>query len=320
MAALIWSLLLIAVGVAALAYSSDWFVDGAAVLADRLSVPPVVIGTLVIGLGTSLPEVFVSTLAAVDGDLNLGIGNIVGSNTANLTVVLGVAAMIGVVRVDSEIVRREALLMLGSCVLIALLAWQKLTPVGGLVLLVGLVGYLVLTAVQARRSRNDQLIADVEEYTEKERRYPIWMEVGRTLIGLIGTVVAARALVVGAVDLADRFGLSSGFVGLSIVALGTSLPELAAAIQAVRRREDELLLGNLVGSNLLNSLLVGGLVGVIGQGVEVTSAVVHRGMIVMLLSVTVVTVLMVTIARLGRTAGVALAGAYVVSVIVLAQA
>ena len=149
MAALIWSLLLIAFGVAALAYSSDWFVDGAAVLADRLSVPPVVIGTLVIGLGTSLPEVFVSTLAAVDGDLNLGIGNIVGSNTANLTVVLGVAAMIGVVRVDSEIVRREALLMLGSCVLIALLAWQKLTLVGGLVLLVGLVGYLVLTAVQA---------------------------------------------------------------------------------------------------------------------------------------------------------------------------
>mgnify|MGYP002681863347 CR=1 FL=1 len=137
MAALIWSLLLIAFGVAALAYSSDWFVDGAAVLADRLSVPPVVIGTLVIGLGTSLPEVFVSTLAAVDGDLNLGIGNIVGSNTANLTVVLGVAAMIGVVRVDSEIVRREALLRLGSCVLIALLAWQKLTLVGGLVLSTG---------------------------------------------------------------------------------------------------------------------------------------------------------------------------------------
>lgn len=319
MAALIWSLLLIAVGVAALAYSSDWFVDGAAVLADRLSVPPVVIGTLVIGLGTSLPEVFVSTLAAVDGDLNLGIGNIVGSNTANLTVVLGIAAMIGVVRVDSEIVRREALLMLGSCALVALLAWRKLTLVGGLILLVGLAGYLALTAVQARRSRNDRLTADVEEYTEKERRYPIWMEVGRTLIGLVGTVAAARALVIGAVGLADRFGLSSGFVGLSIVALGTSLPELAAAVQAVRRKEDELLLGNLVGSNLLNSLLVGGLVGVVGQGVEVTSAVVHRGMVVMLLSVAVVTVLMVTRARIGRAAGVALASAYVVSVAVLAQ-
>ena len=133
MAAVVWSLLLIAFGVAALAYSSDWFVDGAAVLADRLAVPSVVIGTLVIGLGTSLPELFVSTLAAVDGDLNLGIGNIVGSNTANLTVVLGIAAMIGVVRVDSEIVRREALLMLGSCVLVALLAWRKLTLVGGLI-------------------------------------------------------------------------------------------------------------------------------------------------------------------------------------------
>ena len=249
----------------------------------------------------------------------LGIGNIVGSNTANLTVVLGIAAMIGVVRVDSEIVRREALLMLGSCVLVALLAWRKLTLVGGLILLVGLAGYLALTAVQARRSRNDRLTADVEEYTEKERRYPIWMEVGRTLIGLVGTVAAARALVIGAVGLADRFGLSSGFVGLSIVALGTSLPELAAAVQAVRRKEDELLLGNLVGSNLLNSLLVGGLVGVVGQGVEVTSAVVHRGMVVMLLSVAVVTVLMVTRARIGRAAGVALASAYVVSVAVLAQ-
>ena len=319
MAAVVWSLLLIAFGVAALAYSSDWFVDGAAVLADRLAVPSVVIGTLVIGLGTSLPELFVSTLAAVDGDLNLGIGNIVGSNTANLTVVLGIAAMIGVVRVDSEIVRREALLMLGSCVLVALLAWRKLTLVGGLILLVGLAGYLALTAVQARRSRNDRLTADVEGYTEKERRYPIWMEVGRTLIGLVGTVAAARALVIGAVGLADRFGLSSGFVGLSIVALGTSLPELAAAVQAVRRKEDELLLGNLVGSNLLNSLLVGGLVGVVGQGVEVTSAVVHRGMVVMLLSVAVVTVLMVTRARIGRAAGVALASAYVVSVAVLAQ-
>ena len=145
------------------------------------------------------------------------------------------------------------------------------------------------------------------------------MEVGRTLIGLVGTVAAARALVIGAVGLADRFGLSSGFVGLSIVALGTSLPELAAAVQAVRRKEDELLLGNLVGSNLLNSLLVGGLVGVVGQGVEVTSAVVHRGMVVMLLSVAVVTVLMVTRARIGRAAGVALASAYVVSVAVLAQ-
>ena len=129
MAAVVWSLLLIAFGVAALAYSSDWFVDGAAVLADRLAVPSVVIGTLVIGLGTSLPELFVSTLAAVDGDLNLGIGNIVGSNTANLTVVLGIAAMIGVVRVDSEIVRREALLMLGSCALVALLAYWGLYAV-----------------------------------------------------------------------------------------------------------------------------------------------------------------------------------------------
>ena len=98
----------------ALAYSSDWFVDGAAVLADRLSVPPLVIGTLVIGLGTSLPEVFVSTMAAVRGDLNLGIGNIVGSNTANLTLVLGIAAMIALVRAESAIVRREAPLMLGD--------------------------------------------------------------------------------------------------------------------------------------------------------------------------------------------------------------
>ena len=319
MAALIWSLLLIAVGVAALAYSSDWFVDGAAVLADRLSVPPVVIGTLVIGLGTSLPEVFVSTLAAVDGDLNLGIGNIVGSNTANLTLVLGVAAMIGVIRVDSEIVRREAPLMLGSCVLVALLAWKKLTLVGGLILLAGLAGYLLLTLVQARRSRTDRLIADVEEYTEKENRYPIWMEVGRTLIGLVGTVAAARTLVIGAVDLADRFGWSGGFVGLSLVALGTSLPELAASIQAVRRREDELLVGNLVGSNLLNSLLVGGLVGVVGRGVEKTSPVLHWGMAVMVLSVTVVTVFMVTRARFARTSGVALAASYLVAMVVLAQ-
>ncbi|MEZ5382043.1 MAG: calcium/sodium antiporter [Microthrixaceae bacterium] len=314
---MIWSLLLIIVGIAALAYSSDWFVDGAAVLANRLSVPPVVIGTLVIGLGTSLPEVFVSTLAALHGDLNLGIGNIVGSNTANLTLVLGVAAMIALVRVDSEIVRREAPLMLGSCVLVAALAWRRLTLVGGLILLAGLAGYLVLTVVLARRSRNDLLAAEVAEYTEKEHRYSTRMEAGRTLVGLVGTVAAARALVVGAVDLADRVGWSGGFVGLSLVALGTSLPELAAAIQAVRRNEDELLVGNLVGSNLLNSLLVGGLVGVVGQGDEATSAVLHRGMAVMVVGVGVVTALMVTRARFERTSGALLVAAYVIAIVAL---
>ncbi|MCB1028625.1 MAG: calcium/sodium antiporter [Microthrixaceae bacterium] len=315
---MLWSLVLIAAGVAALAYSSDWFVDGAAVLADRLSVPPVVIGTLVIGLGTSLPEVFVSTLAAVDGDVNLGIGNIVGSNTANLTLVLGVAATISLVRVDSDIVRREAPLMLVACLAVAGLAWTRLTVPGGLVLLAGLVGYLVLTATMARRSRNDRLIADVEEYTRAEHRYPLWMEVGRTLIGLVGTVAAARALVVGAVDVADRLGWSGGFVGLTLVALGTSLPELAAAIQAVRRHEDELLVGNLVGSNILNSLLVGGLVGVVGRGVEPTSDVLHRGMLVMAVSVAAITALMVTRARFERTSGAILVTAYVAAMLGLA--
>ena len=315
--ALVWSLLLIGVGVTALAYSSDWFVDGAAVLADRLSVPPLVIGTLVIGLGTSLPEVFVSTMAAVRGDLNLGIGNIVGSNTANLTLVLGIAAMIALVRAESAIVRREAPLMLGACVLMAALAWRKLTLTGGLILLTGLAGYLMLTFWLARRSRNDLLIRDVEEYTEVESRYPIWMEVGRTLIGLVGTLVAAQMLVVGALGVADRLGWSGGFVGLTLVAVGTSLPELAASIQAVRRHEAALLVGHLVGSNILNSLLVGGLVGVVGRGAAPTSDVLHRGMLVMVVSLAAVTLLMATRARFGRTSGVILASVYLASAVAL---
>ena len=207
--------------------------------------------------------------------------------------------------------------MLGACVLMAALAWRKLTLTGGLILLTGLAGYLMLTFWLARRSRNDLLIRDVEEYTEVENRYPIWMEVGRTLIGLVGTLVAAQMLVVGALGVADRLGWSGGFVGLTLVAVGTSLPELAASIQAVRRHEDELLVGNLVGSNILNSLLVGGLVGVVGRGAAPTSDVLHRGMLVMVVSLAAVTLLMATRARFGRTSGVILASVYLASAVAL---
>lgn len=175
----------------------------------------------------------------------------------------------------------------------------------------------MLTFWLARRSRNDLLIRDVEEYTEVENRYPIWMEVGRTLIGLVGTLVAAQMLVVGALGVADRLGWSGGFVGLTLVAVGTSLPELAASIQAVRRHEDELLVGNLVGSNILNSLLVGGLVGVVGRGAAPTSDVLHRGMLVMVVSLAAVTLLMATRARFGRTSGVILASVYLASAVAL---
>lgn len=262
---MIWFLLACAAGFVLLARAADEMVVGAARLATAFRVSPVVVGAVVVGFGTSAPEMLVSALAAAQGSIDIAVGNVLGSNVANLTLVLGVAAAINVISLQSSTLRREAPLAVGGAILFALFVQGGLNRVEGAVLLVALAGSLWLIMRAARSQGDSALAADVEELVDGtviRTRTELW----RTAIGLVGTLVGAQLLVEGATGFAGEAGLAEGFVGVSLVALGTSLPELVTAVAAARRREDDLVVGNLLGSNLFNSLAVGGIAALAGPG------------------------------------------------------
>jgi cation:H+ antiporter len=259
---------LVLVGLLLLAKAADHFVTGAARIAGALRIAPVVIGAVVIGVGTSAPEALVSSLAAGQGKLDIAVGNVIGSNAANLTLVLGTAAVIAPIRAPMGILRRELPVAMAATGAFALVVQDGITRGESAALLVALVAALVvlLRGSRNRGGEDEELAAEVTEYLAADGRVRLNVEVVRTCLGLIGTVAGAQAMVTGASGIADRAGLGEGFVGLTLVAVGTSLPELVTAIAAARKREDELIIGNLLGSNLFNSLAVAGLAGVIGPG------------------------------------------------------
>ncbi len=249
------------VGVAVLAVAADQFVIGAARVALIKNVPSLVVGVVIIGFGTSAPEILVSALAALDDEPDVAVGNIVGSNIANLSLLLGIGALIVPLAVDSRTVRREALMVVGavrcsaSSSRVAASAASKVSSCSSR-------WPLRCSSSPARRP--------VTRSDPRRRSSPMRSttgsasEVGRTVVGLVFTVAAGRLLLWGALDLADRAGLSAGFVGATLVSIGTSLPELVTVIQSARRSETDLIVGNLLGSNLFNALAAGGVVGLIG--------------------------------------------------------
>lgn len=265
------------VGLALLAFASGWFVVGAARVATSLRVSAVVVGAVVVGFGTSAPEMLVTILASASGEAPLAVGNVVGSNLANLTLVLGVAALAAPVFIDSGTLRREAPLSTAAVCLFAATLAVGLTTSTGLVLVGALAVALGIVVRTAQRSRSEdedededdsELVAEVAEF-EDDTTPSLRRDIARSVIGLAGTLVGAQLVVASAVSVADGLGLSEGFVGLTIVAIGTSLPELVTALQAARRGEDDLVIGNVLGSNLFNSLAAGGLIGIVAGDVTV---------------------------------------------------
>lgn len=248
-------------GMAVLAVSADQFVLGAARVALIRRVPSLAVGVVIIGFGTSTPELLVSALAATRGESAIAVGNIVGSNVANLSLLLGVGAVIVPLAIASSTVRREAPLAVGAMVLFAAMAWDgSLSGIDGFILLIAMV---IAIAIVVRGSGPDSMAAEVVDLAAPGA-HRLGIEAVRTLAGLLGTVASSQVLLWGAVEIAEIAGLSSGFVGATLVAIGTSLPELVTVIQSARRGETDLIVGNLLGSNLFNALVVGGVVGVIG--------------------------------------------------------
>ncbi|MGM0825901.1 MAG: calcium/sodium antiporter [Pseudomonadota bacterium] len=285
------ALIAVVVGLVLLIWSAEKFIDGAAATSRWLGLSPLLIGMLVIGFGTSAPEMMVSVLAAMQGNPGLAVGNAYGSNIANIGLVLGFVALLAPLAVHSSVIRKEMPLLLVVMLVTGLMLldgwvarWEAVC------LLLALLIFIVVSIVRSRGQQDDALISEVAE-TLDSKPMSRGTAIMWTLVGLVLLIASSRLLVWGAVEIAVRFGVSDLIIGLTVVAIGTSLPELASSITALRRNEHDMVLGNVVGSNLFNSLAVVGLAGVIAP-IETGQEVLQRDWSVML----VMTVLMMLFA------------------------
>ena len=303
-------------GLVMLAVASDQFVKGAVRLAVVMRVAPVIVGSVVVGFGTSAPEMVVSAVAAADDNLDIGVGNIIGSNVANISLVLGCATLLASVPVQRATLRREVPISVGSVLLFAALLQGELSRVEGLVLIVVLVtvlGYVL------RAPRREQRVSVGEEISDLvgEEAPSTFPEVVRTTMALLGVVVAAWLVVTGAEGIADELDLTGGFIGFTLVAVGTSAPELFTAVAAARRNEIELLIGNLLGSNMFNSLAVGGAIALVGPGQPEDGDLVVWGSVLMVAVVLASAIVMITKRRVARLEGFFLVVAWMACVAIL---
>ncbi len=246
-------------GFVALTWGADRFVVGAAATARNLGMPTLVIGLTVVGFGTSAPEILVSSMAAWQGNTNLAVGNALGSNITNIALVLGATALITPLRVHSSVLRREfPVLMAIMLFTLALLTDGRLDRHDGLLLLAGLAVTLYWVVSLGLRARQSDPIQS-EYAAEIPDAMPLSRALTWLLIGLLVLLGSARILVWGAVEIATLFGVSDLVIGLTIVAIGTSLPELAASVTSALKHEHDIAIGNIIGSNMYNLLAVLGL-------------------------------------------------------------
>jgi cation:H+ antiporter len=276
-------ILSIIAGFALLVWSADRFVEGAAVTARHLGMPSLLIGILIVGFGTSAPEMVVSAIAALEGNPALALGNGLGSNIVNISLILGVTALVAPIAVHSNIVKKELPLLLLIVLFSGYLLFDgTLSFTEGVLLLVGfftLIGYSIFSALH---SKNDPLKKEVDSELEAHKM-TLGIAITWLVIGLVLLVLSSRILVWGAVGIAHAFGVSDLIIGLTIVALGTSLPELAASVIAARKGEHDIAIGNVVGSNMFNILAVIGIAAVISPMSNISSEVLYRDWPVMLL-------------------------------------
>lgn len=302
-------ILFVLAGLTLLTFAADRLVVAAARLAARFGLSTVLIGAVVVGLGTSLPEMLVSGLAAASPDgLDFALGNVVGSNIANLALVLGVSAIISPIVRQPVIIKREGGLMLAGSLLLTGLAFDnRLTRTEGIILALGLFASLALIVTWSRKGELPGVDAELDELVDSvdvnARRESI-LAIGSLALTLLG----AEFLVRGARGIAESMGISDAVISLTLVAIGTSLPELATGVAAARRGENDLVLGNVLGSNLFNALGVGGVAGIIGDSATQTS---FRRPLLTMMAVTVFTGALALWTRaLGRREGIVLLISY----------
>lgn len=262
-------------GLVLLVWSADRFVEGAAATAKHLGMPSLLIGMVIIGFGTSAPELAVSAMAAADGNPGLALGNGYGSNITNIALIVGLTAVIAPIAVHSQVIRKELPLLLALTAIAGIqLLDGQLTRLDGWVLLGVFAAVMGWSIYQGIKGKGDTLVGD----TDAELiAHPMPLKVALIwlVVGLVLLIVSSRMLVWGAVTIAQALGVSDLIIGLTIVAIGTSLPELASALAAVKKNEHDLILGNIVGSGIFNTLAVVGLAAAI-EPLSVDPEVLYR--------------------------------------------
>ena len=311
---MLYAIIAVAAGLALMVWSADRFVEGAAATARHLGMPPLMIGMVIVGFGTSAPEMVVSAISALQGNPGIALGNAYGSNIANIGLILGLTALVSPITVHSLVLRKELPLL---TVLTALAAAQLrdgvLTRFEAIVLLAAFAALMTWTILQGLRVQTDRLTEDVKADLGPRpmplKRAGLWLGTGLILL-----IASSRLLVWGAVKIAHSLGVSDLVIGLTIVAIGTSLPELASSLIATRKGEHDLALGNVLGSNLFNTLAVVGIAGAI-HPMTVGPEVFYRDMPVMaLFTVSLFAIgygFRGRVGRINRREGAALLSAYV---------
>ncbi|WP_318407835.1 calcium/sodium antiporter [Photobacterium leiognathi] len=260
------AIVLLCVGLVLLVWSADRLVYGAAALARNFGVAPLVIGMTILAMGSSAPEMMVSATAALAGKTDTAVGNVLGSNIANIALILGITALLKPLSISSTIIRRELPLMLGVTVIAGLLLWDNyLGRMEGVFLAVLFVLFLLAMLKISRASKNDPLMENQEEEIPtgvSNSSALIWVFIG---LGLL--LYSSDMVVESAVTIAKYFGMSDLVIGLTIIAVGTSLPELAASIASIYKGEDDMAVGNIIGSNVFNILAVMGIPGLLNPSV-----------------------------------------------------
>ena len=248
---------LLFLGFGLLIFGGDTLVSGSVKVAKRLGVSPLLIGLTLVGFGTSTPEMVTSLIAAFKESADIAVGNVVGSNTANILLVLGVSALISPVKVDIQSFKRDGLFLTLSTLAVILASFiGQINFLFGGVLVLSLIGYIVYSYISDRKNQKALQETEAQEEPIGAMTDTVWFSLGQTFLGIALTVLGARFLVNSAIELAQTWGVSEAVIGLTIVAVGTSLPELITSVMSSIKGHNDVAFGNVVGSNIYNALFI----------------------------------------------------------------
>lgn len=248
----IWAVIKLLAGFILLFFGGDWLVDGGVALARRFRISPLVIGMTIVAFGTSAPELLVSLISAIKGSAGIAIGNVVGSNIANIGLILGLTALICPIETDNSKVIRHGSIMIAASLLLMVFALKSgITRIEGLTLIAGLI---LFTTISVRKGRTQPQEADID--SQEGKSMTVLAAIGLIVLSCAMLAFGADILVDGATTIASAIGVSDKVIGLTIVALGTSLPELAASVAAAFKKQMDISIGNIIGSNIFNILCV----------------------------------------------------------------
>lgn len=314
---MILAIVAVIVGLAVLVWSADKFVDGAVGVAEFCGMSTLLIGMVVVGFGTSAPELTVSAISAAQGNPELALGNAYGSNIANIALILGATALISPILMQRSVLRGDLPILLAVSVLSIILVWDGSVARWNGILLLAVFAAAMAYSIhrelkKAKLEKSESLSGNAD--SAEPKKVSLGKSVFWLVLGLVLLVVSSRALVWGAVEIARTLGVSDLLIGLTIVAIGTSLPELASSIAAARKGENDIALGNIIGSNLFNTLAVVGLAAIVSPMDAIEKAVTYRDMPLMI----ALTVALIVLGfrrkgdgRLNRIAGAVLLAVYI---------